>query len=522
MEQWIEDARKGDPTAFEEIVRRYRGMALAAARAKLRDAALAEDAVQEAFAEAYLQLGKLRSAEAFPGWLRTIVERKCYRLLASYAKSALPVEDIASFSIGQGTDPAVVFEQKELQRQVKTAMDSLPVRLRDAVQLFYIEGRPVREVAEALGTTVSAMKKRLFDARYKLRSSLPVANLLSMYRDLYEGGEAMLHVVNGDVMADKLRQGIVQGEILVWREIYPVGPVFRNMTPGESLCPRAAYLESRLGIPRQQYLENCEAQERVLRDFRKYREIVLWFEHDLFDQTMLAFLLHWFARQPSLGDTRLSLLCIGSYPGIEDFRGLGQLSLEQLGALTGTWQAIGPQEMELGRRVWEAYASADPGDLLALLEGDLSPLPYMREAILSHLSRLPSTVNGLGCVEQTVLELAAQGTQRPYDLFRQVGSRLNALGMGDLEFRYRLAALAKEPFALLRLEAAEDRLDVDRPLAEYANGGVALTELGRKVLAGTEDWVTLKPLDEWFGGLHLQGSPCRWRWDPASETIRPG
>lgn len=522
MEQWIEDARKGDANAFEEIVRRYRGMALAVARAKLNDAALAEDAVQEAFAEAFLQLGKLRSAEAFPGWLRTIVERKCYRLLASYAKSATPVEDIASFSIREGTDPAVIFEQKELQRQVKAAMESLPVRLRDAVQLFYIEGRPVRDVAETLGTTVSAMKKRLFDARYKLRKSLPVANLLSMYRDLYEGGEAMLHVVNGDVMADKLRQGVVQGEIWVWREIYPAGPVFRNMTAGESLWPRAVYLESRLGIPRQHYLENCKAQERRLQDFRKYREIVLWFEHDLFDQTMLAFLLHWFAKQPSLGDTRLSLLCIGSYPGIKDFRGLGQLSLEQLGALTGTWQAVGPREMELGRRVWEAYASADPGDLVALLEEDLSPLPYMREAMKGHLSRLPSTINGLGCVEQAVLELIAEGIHRPFDLFRQVGRRLSILGLGDLEFRCRLAALAQEPFALLSIEAAEERLDMERPLAAYADSSVDLTELGHKVLAGAEDWATLRPPDEWFGGLHLQGFPCPWRWDPASETIHPG
>ncbi|MDU4697636.1 MULTISPECIES: hypothetical protein [Paenibacillus] len=173
-------------------------------------------------------------------------------------------------------------------------------------------------------------------------------------------------------------------------------------------------------------------------------------------------------------------------------------------------------------QVWEAYASSEPEGLIALLEEDLSPLPYMREAILSHLSRLPSTVNGLGCVEQAVLELVAQGTQRPYDLFREVGRRLSRLGLGDVEFRYRLAALAKEPFALLGIKGWEEPPSIDRPLAGDADSLVALTELGRQVLAGAKDWAALKPLDEWFGGIHLQGLPCPWRWDPASETIRPG
>lgn len=132
----------------------------------------------------------------------------------------------------------------------------------------------------------------------------------------------MLHIVNGDVVGEKLR-GKIEGEVLVWREVYSVGPVFRNMDGTDERKIRAAVLERTMGIPYEEYIQSCEYQEHMLRDFNKHDDVVLWFEHDLFDQTMLAYLLHWFAKQPR-GRTKLHLLCIGEYPGIEPFRGFGQ------------------------------------------------------------------------------------------------------------------------------------------------------------------------------------------------------
>ena len=102
--------------------------------------------------------------------------------------------------------------------------------------------------------------------------------------------ENVSHIVNGDSVGDKLKQGNIQGDILVWRELYTFGPVFTKMDEPDHRRTRARYLEQTLGIPEKEYIETCESQERKLQDFRKYDEIVLWFEHDLFDQTMLAYL----------------------------------------------------------------------------------------------------------------------------------------------------------------------------------------------------------------------------------------
>ncbi|MBN2981051.1 DUF1835 domain-containing protein [Cohnella algarum] len=327
----------------------------------------------------------------------------------------------------------------------------------------------------------------------------------------------MLHIVNGDHVGDKLKQGNVQGDVLVWREIYPVGPAFENMDGKNERLFRAAYLERTLGIPASEYIKSCESQERCLRDFRKYDEVVLWFEHDLFDQTMLSFLLSWFAKQP-LGSTKLNLLCIGEYPGVTPFRGLGQLTTEQLETLSGTWRRIGKEELRLGGEIWEAYASPDIEKHIGILRSDTSALPFANAAFAMHLARLPSPVNGLGIVEQTALELVANGTQSPSALFKEAGERLHELGMGDLEFRYRLRTMAEPPHALLEVEGPDSFFDGSDKRSSGRNGRVSLTKMGQEVLAGERDWAREKGLEERYGGLFVRGD-MGWRWDRAEKRL---
>ncbi|ALS28682.1 subunit sigma of DNA-directed RNA polymerase [Paenibacillus sp. 32O-W] len=331
----------------------------------------------------------------------------------------------------------------------------------------------------------------------------------------------MLHIVNGDTVAAKLKQGAVRGDILVWREIYSEGPVFPDLSEPAGRALRADYLENALRIPHEEYIEGCRSQEQRLSRFRDYDEIVLWFEHDLFDQTMLCCLLHWFSRQ-SLGQTTLNLLCIGSFPGIEPFLGLGQLTVEQLKTLSGTWHPVGRRELELGRACWEAYASPDPRHLVRLLQGDVAALPFVREAFRFHLSRFPSLRNGLGIVETTTLEEVRRGLQQPLALFRQTGERLHWFGMGDIQYWHILEQMASGPHPLIRIEDAGDAMPGcadSAPSPEFRNARVVLTEAGRRVLDGEEDRVALNGIDCWLGGVRLQGKERIWRWDDAGETI---
>ncbi|MEF3305269.1 sigma-70 family RNA polymerase sigma factor [Paenibacillus sp. GYB003] len=499
------------------MVKRYAAMAYAVAYAKLRDVHMAEDAVQEAFTEAYLHLRKLKEPDAFPGWLKTIVVRQCARLVRGKRHPTVPLDDIAQAPDGRSGVAELVVE-KEMRRQLYESVDALPAKMRVAVQLFYFHGYSLADISACLDTPVPALKKRLFDARGKLKGALPVADFVSVFHHLYEGGTNVLHIVNGDSVGDKLRQGVVQGDILVWREIYPDGLVFAEPSEPANRTARARYLEQTMGIPSEAFVRISETQEKQLADFRKYDEIVLWFEHDLFDQTMLCFLLRFFSRQ-KLGRTKLSLLCIGAFPGYPLFRGLGQLSVGELETLRGTWQAVGPKELELGAAFWEAYCSPDPEALMRLLDGDTSALPFARDAYLLHLSRFPSVRDGLGIVEQATLEAVRGGTDSPHALFKQVGDRLHGLGMGDLSYWHCLAKMAQGPHPLLRIEGLTAFPSFQDPAPSFRQCRVALTAFAADVLNGRADWIGAGGIDEWFGGVHLQGHSVPWRWDAARSRI---
>jgi hypothetical protein len=63
-----------------------------------------------------------------------------------------------------------------------------------------------------------------------------------------------------------------------------------------------------------------------------------------------------------------------------------------------------------------------------------------------------------------------------------------------------------------------DRLSRGKtPLVSVADEKFSLTEAGRSVLRGDEDWITLGGSDRWLGGMHLEGANARWRWDAANR-----
>jgi RNA polymerase sigma factor (sigma-70 family) len=160
-------ARGGDSRAFGELVERFQPMAQRYALALLRDPGLAEDASQEAFVDAFLHLHQLREDAAFPGWFRRVVRKHADRQRRSRLL-ALELGDLPGTN-----DPLAVLMEAEERRSVQDEVAGLPTRLRDSIALFYGGGLSIEEIAAFLNVTPSAVKKRLFDARARLRRTLP-------------------------------------------------------------------------------------------------------------------------------------------------------------------------------------------------------------------------------------------------------------------------------------------------------------------------------------------------------------
>ena len=167
----VERSRSGDLKAFEELVRRFQGMACGCAYSVLGDFHLAEDVAQDAFVEVYRRLGGLRDPAAFPGWLRRIVLTQCNRMTRRKRVATHPVDGAKDVPSNR-PDPAQIVEHTELRERVLQAVRALPAGQRMATTLYYIDGYSQAEVAEFLEVPLTTVKKRLHDARRKLRERM--------------------------------------------------------------------------------------------------------------------------------------------------------------------------------------------------------------------------------------------------------------------------------------------------------------------------------------------------------------
>lgn len=104
----------------------------------------------------------------------------------------------------------------------------------------------------------------------------------------------------------------------------------------------------------------------------------------------------------------------------------------------------------------------------------------------------------------------------PLKLFRQVTDELHRLGMGDTEYWKILRTLTAGTKPLLEIDGVAELTDY-REVPEFLNRSVTMTAWGEQVLAGAADRLHLQSIDEWYGGLHLQGHDALWRWDRAAE-----
>ena len=164
-------AQEGDLAAYGVIVQRCQGMGLATAYSRLRDRHLAEDVVQEAFVRAYRDLTDLRKPEAFPGWLKRIVFKYCDRATRGKKLRTIGIEFAAEVrSPAPGPDDEL--DRKELKSRVLGAIQALPDHQRTTTQLFYVDGYSQKEVAEFMKVPVTTVKKRLYEARKRMKASM--------------------------------------------------------------------------------------------------------------------------------------------------------------------------------------------------------------------------------------------------------------------------------------------------------------------------------------------------------------
>ena len=176
----VKKAQTGDRAAYSRIVRQFQDLAVGYAYSILRNFPEAEEAAQEAFIEAYLNLNKLRNPAAFGGWLKKIVFKHCDRLTRIKRPSFVSLTVTEELSSSQ-TDPLSIAEMDELQTRIQQAIELLPKTEREVITLFYLSDRSQKEISAFLEIPISTVKNRLYSARNRLKPEF--VNMIEDYLD---------------------------------------------------------------------------------------------------------------------------------------------------------------------------------------------------------------------------------------------------------------------------------------------------------------------------------------------------
>ncbi|MGD9883878.1 MAG: hypothetical protein AB7U95_27570 [Reyranella sp.] len=325
------------------------------------------------------------------------------------------------------------------------------------------------------------------------------------------GRQMRVHVRCGNDIEAKLRKVGLEGDYLAFADPIWLGP---GAAFGSWLSGRARLVADRSGLPYDSVRQEMgEAYSRLGRLASRYDHIILWFEHDLYDQACLVRVLASLAARPTL--PRVELVCIDRFPGIARFIGLGQLAPEQLAGLWSQRKPVGRRQLALGARALAALRADSPQHIEALLGADLRALPFLGAALRRHLQELPWTTDGLALTERLILVSLLNGPRTPVELFNDTQARDPLPYTGDLFFWSIVRDLLAAPRPPIAVHGSTRRLAWRRRV-------IRLTPIGKALLDGRRDWQAERPAGRWVGGIPVGAGAPGWRWDPGAGHTTGG
>ncbi len=169
----VRRVRAGETALFEVLMRRHDQRVYRTVRSILRDEGEAEDAMQQAWLQAYLHLGDFEGAAAFSTWLVRIAANEALQRIRKKGRLTPLADDAGEETMDEhAEDPEERAAAREAVRLLEHAVDELPEHYRTVFMLRDIEGLSTAETAAALQIGEEAAKVRLHRARGMLRSAL--------------------------------------------------------------------------------------------------------------------------------------------------------------------------------------------------------------------------------------------------------------------------------------------------------------------------------------------------------------
>ena len=270
--------------------------------------------------------------------------------------------------------------------------------------------------------------------------------------------ETTLHITSGDIAGGNLEKSGVPGEMFVWHDILYEEIRKPGRPDRDGLRARTRFLVKGTGggLAPEFVLKTLENQYAKLEQAGRYEKVVLWFDACLFDQSMLCHILS------CMGSKRIAnaeLLCVDSFPGIEPYHGLGQLSPGQLASCCPQRRPLTEDQVLYAEKIDSAFALQDRHALEAISLETSPPLPWVPAAAARWLQEAPDQKTGLGLLEKNALEAIRSGKETPADIFAYASAKETPPQFwGDNMLWGKINGLANREPPLVEIEGPLPRL----------------------------------------------------------------
>ncbi|MBS1530995.1 MAG: DUF1835 domain-containing protein [Bacteroidetes bacterium] len=243
-----------------------------------------------------------------------------------------------------------------------------------------------------------------------------------------------LHILNGDSTAHSFRDTGLEGDVLVWREVFSQGPLIEDISSAEFWKLREQWIGAAFDEDPNDY------EKTVVRPLEKlkepYEEINLWFEFDLHCQANMLGVMGLLAKNTSLSPPKIFLICPESFPGKSNFKGMGELSGEELEYLfDNIREELGEPDFAIAAEAWKLYVAKDADRLEKWLSESTfwGSLHCLKAALEANVKRLRTNADGLNYIEQSLLDIYNYGYKSRSEIYQRFWDSEKIYGMGDLE-----------------------------------------------------------------------------------------
>jgi hypothetical protein len=244
--------------------------------------------------------------------------------------------------------------------------------------------------------------------------------------------ENTLHILNGDDTLKGFNDSGLDGDVMVWREVLSEGPVYKTID-SEFWKMRAKWVGENFHVSPQEYFEHTVGK---LDKFNcPYAEINVWFEFDLHCQINMLAAMQLIEQQVDLSEKAIYLISPDSYPGVDDFRGMGQLDGEQLEYLFDGRLRLTEYDFRLAEEAWGLYVKGNAAELQNWIATNpfWGSLHLLKPAMQAHVKRLTVNEAGLGYIEQKLLAIQQSGVVERVEIYAKFWAEEKIYGMGDKE-----------------------------------------------------------------------------------------